>query len=702
MSQVIWDEMTESPGAMTPTSTHGAPPPEGPLPFEQPPKLSGRRRLLRSLQKMSSSQSLASMRRAPPTSYSGVNKASMSCVSLSSSSSRHYHSYGNSYSSTQSGAFSTAPTSVASTPGLENQNFDFGTRIRCLDSELAGHASPMPKSVPLPADMRVGTREAMSAVTSGVAGVFEDYFSKPMVRAKELRKRKNFNFWGEMPQELTIHIFQFLRPKEIVKCSAVSKRWHKMCFDGQLWSNLDTQEYYQDIPAASLTKIIERAGPFVRDLNLRGCMQMPESWGKDGQNITDVCRNLEYFSLEGCRIDRSSVHYFLLRNPRLVHINLSGMKSLSNSALRIIAQNCPQLEHLNISWCQNVDSRGLIRVVQSCCRLKDLRAGEVKGFNDPALLLELFNRNSLERLFVDHCDEIDDEALQVLIQGVDPELDPLTEQAVVSPRKFRHLDLSRCSQLTDKGVKCLAGKVPSLCGLQLSYCEELTDDALTGILESTPHMTHLNLEEVDHLSNSTLQNLAKSPCAPNLQHLNISYCENLGDSGMLQVLKSCPKLHTVFMDNTRVSDLVLTEAAAQVRIRDRINPLAANSSPTVGLYLVVYDCQNVTWTGVREVLSRNTEPNRREVISLKCFYGYQDTVNEHMKRVLKGEAKAASRLERKWAEYMVASEEAGAQGAGARRRRRRLREAAMVHADEEDGGPRNGRRRARSGGCAVM
>lgn len=702
MSQVIRDGVTESPGTVTPMSTHEVPLPGGPLPFEQPPKLKGRRRLLQSLQKMSSSQSLTSIRRAHPTSYSGGSKGSMSCVSLSSSNSRHGHSYGNSYSSTQSGAFSTAPTSVASTPGPENQTFDFGTRIRHLDGELAGHASSIPKSVPLPADMRAGPREAISTVTSGVAGVFEDYFSKPIVRVKELRRRKNFNFWGEMPQELAMHILQFLSPKEIVKCSAVSRMWHKMCFDGQLWGNLDTQEYYQDIPAASLTQIIERAGPFVRDLNLRGCVQMPESWGKDGQNITDACRNLEYFSLEDCRIDRSSVHYFLLRNPRLVHINLSGMKSLSNSALRIIAQNCPQLEHLNISWCQNVDSRGLVRVVQSCSRLKDLRAGEVKGFNDQILLLELFNRNTLERLFVDHCIELDDESLQVLFQGVDPEIDPLTERAVVPARNFRHLDLSRCSRLTDKGVKCLAGNVPGLCGLQLSFCEELTDDALTGVLESTPHLTHLNLEEIDRLSNSTLQTLAQSPCAPKIRHLNISYCENLGDSGMLQVIKSCPKLRTVFMDNTRVSDLVLTEAAAQVRIRDRTNPLATNCPPAIGLHLIVYDCQNVTWTGVREILSRNTEPNRQQVISLKCFYGYQDTVDEHMKRVLRGEAKAAGRLERKWAEYMIASEEAGAQGAGARRRRRRLREAAMVHADEEEGGPRSGRRRARSGGCTIM
>ncbi|KAL2053902.1 hypothetical protein ABVK25_005831 [Lepraria finkii] len=475
-----------------------------------------------------------------------------------------------------------------------------------------------------------------------------------------------------------------------------------MCFDGQLWRNLDTEEYYQKIPATSLTKIMTKAGPFVRDLNLRGCAQMPESWGQDGQNITDACRNLEYFSLEGCRIDRSSVHYFLLRNPRLVHINLCGMKGLTNSALRIIGQNCQLLEYLNISWCMNMDTRGLLRVVQLCPRLKDLRAGEVKGFDDKAFLLELYNRNTLERLVLSHCVDFDDECLQVLIQGVDPEMDPLTERAVVPPRNFRHLDLSRCTALTDKGIDTLAYNVPKLCGLQLSHCEELTDSALDGIFGSTPQLTHLDIEELDNLTNSSLQNLAKAPCASKLQHLNISFCENLGDSGMLQVVKSCQQLRTLFMDNTRISDLVLTEAAAQVRARDHVAPVLPDGLPKVGLHLVVYDCQNVTWTGVREVLSRNTEPNRREVISLKCFYGYQDTVNEHMKRVLKGDAKAASRLERKWADYMVANEEAGAQGAGARRRRRRLREAAMVHADEEEGGPRGGRRRARSGGCTVM
>ena len=225
---------------------------------------------------------------------------------------------------------------------------------------------------------------------------------------------------------------------------------------------------------------------------------------------------------------------------------------------------------------------------------------------------------------------------------------------------------------------------------------------------------------------------------------------------MIPLLKTCTNLRSLEMDNTRISDLVLTEAAAMVRRRVPRTVIQGKPSefrPKNGLRLVAYDCQNVTWTGVREVLSRNAEyfvtthavelpsldehvtnssvdssdealsmrPTKprihivrstsypTEIIQLKCFYTYQPTVEEHTKRILRGDFIAARRLERKWADFMIAQEEAGASGAGSRRRRRRAREAQMMHADEEDGSttPASGvgggrRRRARSGGCSVM
>jgi F-box/leucine-rich repeat protein 2/20 len=304
-----------------------------------------------------------------------------------------------------------------------------------------------------------------------------------------------------------------------------------------------------------------------------------------------------------------------------------------------------------------------------------------------------------------------------MLTGHEPEIDILTDLPIVPVRKFRHLDLSRCNRLTSVGVKTLAHLVPELEGLQLSSCTALTNSALSDLLSTTPRLTHLDLEELAELTNSLLsEHLSKAPCAGSLEHLSISYCENLGDTGMLPVIRTCTKLQSIVLDNTRISDLVLAEAASMIRSRS-FRTTCARSSPRTGLRVVVYDCQNVTWTGIREVLSRNSEVRKpsggqsgptypTEIIDLKCFYGWQMTVDEHMKRVLRGDLPAAGRLERKWAEYMMANEEAGAGGAGLRRRRRRAREAQMLHADEEDGGAGMAgigrRRRARSNGCSIM
>ena len=628
----------------------------------------------------------------------------MSCVSLAPSGSPYSQSYGSSYSSELSGGFSTAPTSVANSPPT-SPHIDDKARLRLIGPDG-------PTSVATPSGLRPMTKDGIE--------VEGDYFSRPVTK-KKMQRRPNFNFWVDMPVEIRMHILRYLKPKEIVRCSSVSKSWHSMCFDGQLWSDLDTSDadMYRDITADALTNIITSAGPFVRDLNLRGCVQLREQWNKKG--LIDACQNLENFSLQGCRIDRTSIHSLLFQNQRLVHVNLSGLAGATNAAMKILASNCPRVEHLDISWCNNIDTRGIRKVIEGCPNLKDLRAGEVRGWEDVEFMHELFKRNTLEKLVLMNCDSLNDDSLAALIEGVDSEIDILTDRPIVPPRKLKHLDLTRCRGITDTGVLTLVGNVPALEGLKLSKCHSLTDEVLTSLLPTVPVLTHLDIEELEGLTNEVLKAIAISPCAPHIRHICISYCENLGDTGMLPVLKTCFSLTSLEMDNTRISDLVLAEAASSIRTRNRsVRGLTGSERPHVGLRVVAYDCQNVTWTGVREVLSRNAEISRpspkstdttptypREIIGLKCFYNWQPTVEEHTKRVLRGDFAAAARLERKWADWMMLNEEAGMGGAGARRRRRRAREAQLMHADEEEGGAPTGagrRRRARSGpgSCVVM
>jgi F-box/leucine-rich repeat protein 2/20 len=158
-----------------------------------------------------------------------------------------------------------------------------------------------------------------------------------------------------------------------------------------------------------------------------------------------------------------------MRNPRLEYINVSGLKSVTNSAMKIISQSCPQLQTLNVSWCNNVNTSGLSRVIQSCERLRDLRASEIRGFDNKDFARALFERNTLERLIMSRTD-VTDESLKVLMHGVDPTIDLLTDRPVVPPRRFKHLDLHHCSEITDAGLKSLAFNVPDLEGLQVSQC----------------------------------------------------------------------------------------------------------------------------------------------------------------------------------------------------------------------------------------
>ncbi|KAM0286299.1 hypothetical protein ACHAQH_001030 [Verticillium albo-atrum] len=656
---------------------------------EVPSKKGNRQRLLHRIQRISSSPSLVSVGRPRARSSPYRSKGHLSCVSLSSTPTAAILAGTDSYFPAGASAsdYASALDHQGGTPTSEKIHFN--ANIRKIDTGVTpfNPLTPGVHTIGLPADVKT--------------------ISKPLIASPAIPK-KNFDFWKYMPHEICVYIFSFMRPKQLIQASCVSKSFHKICYDGQLWTSFDASQFHDEIPAESLAKIIVAAGPFIKDLNLRGCVQVEHY--QRAEVVVKACQNLLNATLEGCRnFQRSTLHTLLRNNSKLANLNLTGLTAVTNMSCKIIAEACPQLQSLDVSWCTHMDARGVKAVVKGCAKLTDLRAREIRGFDNLEVAEVLYRTNNLERLILNGCADLDDRALKMMVQGEEPEIDILTDIPVVPRRKWRHLDLGRCNRLTSRGVQALGHLTPELEGLQLSGCTALTDNALESILASTPRLTHLELEDLAEITNALLsEHLAKAPCAPHLEHLSFGYCEGLGDAGMLPVVKNCIRLQSIDLDNTRISDLVLAEAAHMVNKRAK-RTTDSRARPCVGLNMIVYDCQNVTWTGVREVLFRNAhvklDSYPTEVIGLKAFYGFQMTVDEHMKRVVRGDFAAASRLERRWADYMQANEEAGATGAGHRRRRRRAREAQMLHADEEEGGvAHGGRRRARTvaAACVVM
>ncbi|KAG6035531.1 hypothetical protein E4U40_002273 [Claviceps sp. LM458 group G5] len=663
---------------------------------ERPSQGKSRQRLLRGLQRISSSPSLNGLRRPRSSSSPYRTRATLSCASLADVGAPPTNSGGRS-STPQPSPLGLPSVSDAASPRSSHELPFFDS----VENQLA-----VPRMDDF--DDKNGA-PATVAVYIKSRSVKQDVQNQAQISRNGISKPP-FTLWEKLPYEIRVKIVSFLRPKELVQASRVSRSFHKLCFDGQCWTSLDASEFYKEIPAESLTRIIVAAGPFIKHLNLRGCVQVEHYQRTEA--VVKSCRNLINATLEGCRnMQKSTLHTFLRTNEKLVHLNLTGLPAVSNTSCKIVSESCPQLESFNVSWCRKVEARGIKAVIDSCPKLRDLRAGEVRGFDDLSTAESIFTTNNLERLVLCGCVQLTDDALRVMMQGPEPEFNILTGRPRVPPRKLRHLDLSRCIYLSNSGVRTIGYAVPDLEGLQLSGCTLLTNAAVEPILASTPRLTHLELEDLEGLTNSLFsQHLAQAPCTGTLEHLSISHCEGISDLGMVPVLESCRKLKSIDMDNTRISDLSLGAAIAMILTRSK-RSFNSDVRPKITLQLVVYDCRNVTWAGIREVLFRNAwimhlqsaKPSyTTEIIGLKCFHGFQMTVDEHQKRVLRGDRFSADRLERKWTDYMRANEEVGIGGAGTRRRRRRAREAHTVHLNEEDGGL-VGRRRARTmGSCSVM
>ncbi|EPS44279.1 hypothetical protein H072_1717 [Dactylellina haptotyla CBS 200.50] len=591
---------------------------------------------------------------------------------------------------------------ASSSPQLTDLNSDpqYATRnsVSCISLSTGSRHGNSERHAARVAEKDAVIKNALASNTSAVPKAVPLQLSQP-------HRNTPRNFLEILPGEICLQVLSYLEPKELIRCSMVNKTMGRLCFDGQLWSVLDTGTFYKRIPAHQLTKLIGLSGSFIRYLNLRGCVQLQNEF----HAITSTCNNLLSASLEGCSLSRPTVHRLITNNHSLIQLNISGLEAVSNLTCKHIAESCKLLTSLDISFCANMDARGIRKIVESCTVLRDLRAAECHGINDEMTLEAIFRTNTLEKLALGGCESLTDESVRILVEGVEPDIDPLTDRTTAPARRLKHLNVSKCRGLTDLALRHLTHNVPNLEGLELANVAEITDEGLTEFLPTVPKLSHLDLEECSNVTNDAMLELAKAPCAKSLRHLQLSFCESISDEGMIPVIKSCTALRNVELDNTRITDAFLAEAAGAIRRRASNN--LKSRKPKVGLRLVCFDCVNVNWTGIHSVLTANSThtsemkssksnvnnsmPVCREVIHLKCYYGWQQTADQHLKLVLRGDFASSKWLEDRWADHMTSNEDTTQ---SSRRRRRRAREAALLDLDDNH----DGRRRRRTGGCSVM
>lgn len=290
----------------------------------------------------------------------------------------------------------------------------------------------------------------------------------------------------------------------------------------------------------------------------------------------------------------------------LKELRLSGVMRVSEWTLASIARAFPALEVLDLSYCANL--------VDACLE----RFTEWQEDDVPVSAAEMRKRY--------HASPTEDEDLTPYIEltsrqiGLDP-----TDRAVYKRRvtRLRHLNVSHCPSLTDKACTHLAYAVPRLELLELGGIgPNLEDAGIVRLLKSTPLVRKLDLEDASRITDDVITALIPPTPLPGVQlptpitipgqaarpmshkprpiqtgerleHLIVSYAGLLTPEMLGSLVRSCPKLHTLEADNTRLSDSTVREFVELQRARG-----------THGSTLVVIDCANVGRNLVDELASK--------------------------------------------------------------------------------------------------
>ena len=127
--------------------------------------------------------------------------------------------------------------------------------------------------------------------------------------------------------QIVLRIFSFLSARSLCKCSAVSRRFHNLAWQPQLWKALvlDPSAATTDSRLVALLSLICRASPeaSVERLKINGCAAITDAGLR---SVSVTCGGLRKLELRGCsRVTNAGLDEVLESCPALLHLDAAGM-----------------------------------------------------------------------------------------------------------------------------------------------------------------------------------------------------------------------------------------------------------------------------------------------------------------------------------------------------------------------------------------
>ncbi|XP_070552221.1 uncharacterized protein [Ptychodera flava] len=331
-------------------------------------------------------------------------------------------------------------------------------------------------------------------------------------------------FFDALPTEITMNIYSYFTPKELLLYVApVCRKWYEMAHDPILWQQFVVHAN-ENIDSYELCKIIRRA-TLLKHLSLRA---------RDKLNITEIkmitihCMHLQKLNLGFCdNVNEKIIDVITQNCKNLECVNVEGCEKITDKCISYLA-SLPKLKSLNMSHCIKITDTGIINLAVLCEKLGEVNIDGIPWITDNAVkLLATERKHILKAVYLDGAEMTD-----------------VTVEYISQCKNLQVLSVSFAEQFTDISLRYIKA-LRNLRHLRLKRGVEYSDKAMTEMFlcRNLHQLTHLNLTECSELSDKALEYIAKG--CKKLHHMALCWCWDITETGLVHVIDNCREMETL-------------------------------------------------------------------------------------------------------------------------------------------------------------
>lgn len=334
--------------------------------------------------------------------------------------------------------------------------------------------------------------------------------------------------------------------------------------DVSISNHVDLYQHSVDCGVAITDSIVQEVcamNPHILSLNLhkcditdagvsvisRYCLDLQEICLSECHDITNLglrslsmkCTQLQLIDFTNCsRLDDMSLRVVAASLERLRTLILSGCKKITDMGMREIAHCCTELVLLDLRNCERIGEFGnyaLCAIGKHCRKLEtlDMRGCHVSDAGIRAIGRGCIN---LSEFHISHCAKVSGKALLELaskckklttlsVIGCDKIANTDMCKIVCSCNQVEILDLSE-SQLSAKGIASITILCPKLRELRMSKCTCVDDDGALAVTKGAADIQKLDISYCTNITEQGVKNLVPIGSA-GLSYLNLSGCKQI-------------------------------------------------------------------------------------------------------------------------------------------------------------------------------